>query len=328
MGGVNKNFCFLFCINLISRHDNNAGIFMKTTLLFLAAGMGSRYGGLKQLDQFGPNGETLMEYSIYDGIKAGFEKIIFVIRRDFEQAFKETYIDKIKDKVEVDYVFQELNALPAGFSIPEGREKPWGTGHAIMVAKDVINEPFAVVNADDFYGREAYQIIHDFLATLDKYDSTTYTIIGYPLAKTLSEHGHVSRGVCEVDKDGNLIEVIERLKIAREKNGIYYHEDGNSFPLPEDTSVSMNLMGFDPTFFNYLEKYFVDFLKESIDNLKSEYLLPTVVNKLAVTNQVKVKVLKTDAQWFGVTYQEDRPIVIKKIKDMVEKGIYPSHLWK
>ena len=301
---------------------------MKTTLLFLAAGMGSRYGGLKQLDKFGPNGETLMEYSIYDGIKAGFEKIVFVIRRDFEQAFKETYIDKIKDKIEVDYVFQELTALPEGFSVPEGREKPWGTGHAILAAKNAIHEPFAVLNADDFYGREGYRITHEFLANLDQYNSTTYTIIGYPLPKTLSDHGHVSRGVCEVDAEGNLIKVTERLKIAREKDGIYYHENGKSFLLPEDTSVSMNLMGFDPTFFDYLDTYFVDFLKESIGNLKSEYLLPTVVNELAITNQVKVKVLKTDAQWFGVTYQEDRPIVIQKIKDMVDKGIYPSNLWK
>ncbi len=301
---------------------------MKTTLLFLAAGMGSRYGGLKQLDQFGPNGETLMEYSIYDGIKAGFEKIVFVIRRDFEEAFKKTYIDKIKDKIEVGYVFQELTALPRGFSVPEGREKPWGTGHAIMAAKDRIDDPFAVVNADDFYGREAYQVIHDFLANLDKYDSTTYTIIGYPLPKTLSDHGHVSRGVCEIDLDGYLIKLTERLKIAREKDGIYYHEDGKSFLLRENTPVSMNLMGFDPTFFDHLERYFTDFLKESIDDLKSEYLLPTIVNKLAVTNQVKVKVLKTDAQWFGITYQEDRPIVIKKIKDMVDNGVYPLNLWK
>ena len=296
---------------------------MKTTLLFLAAGMGSRYGGLKQLDKFGPNGETLMEYSIYDGIKAGFEKIVFVIRRDFEQAFKETYIDKIKDKIKVDYVFQELTALPEGFSVPEGREKPWGTGHAILAAKNAIHEPFAVLNADDFYGREGYRITHEFLANLDQYNSTTYTIIGYPLPKTLSDHG-----VCEIDAEGNLIKVTERLKIAREKDGIYYHENGKSFLLPEDTSVSMNLMGFDPTFFDYLDTYFVDFLKESIGNLKSEYLLPSVVNELAITNQVKVKVLKTDAQWFGVTYQEDRPIVIQKIKDMVDKGIYPSNLWK
>ena len=301
---------------------------MKTSLLFLAAGMGSRYGGLKQLDQFGPNGETLMEYSIYDGIKAGFEKIVFVIRRDFEDAFKEAYIDKIKDKIEVNYVFQELTALPPGYSVPKDREKPWGTGHAIMAAKDVIDGPFAVVNADDFYGRDAYKLIHDFLANLDEYNSTTYTIIGYPLPKTLSEHGHVSRGVCEVDADGNLIKVTERLNIARESDGIYYHEDGKSFPLKEDTSVSMNLMGFDPTFFDYLEKYFVDFLNESINNLKSEYLLPSVVNELAVTNQVKVKILKTDAQWFGVTYQEDRPIVIEKINNMVNGGLYPSNLWK
>ena len=301
---------------------------MKTTLLFLAAGMGSRYGGLKQLDQFGPNGETLMEYSIYDGIKAGFEKIVFVIRRDFEEAFKKAYIDKIKDKIEVDYVFQELTSLPAGFSVPEGREKPWGTGHAIMAAKDKIDGPFAVVNADDFYGREAYKIIHDFLAKLGDSESTTYTIIGYPLPKTLSDHGSVSRGVCEIDFNGNLIKVAERTKIVREENGIYYHENDQSFLLSEDTSVSMNLMGFDPTFFDYLEKYFVDFLKDSINDFKSEYLLPTVVNELAITNQVKVRILKTDAQWFGVTYQEDRPIVIKKINDMVNKGLYPSDLWK
>ncbi|MEJ2052418.1 MAG: sugar phosphate nucleotidyltransferase [Calditrichaceae bacterium] len=301
---------------------------MKNTLLFLAAGMGSRYGGLKQLDQFGPNGETLMEYSIYDGIKAGFEKIVFVIRRDFEQAFKETYIDKIKDKIEVDYVFQELTALPEGYSVPDNREKPWGTGHAIMSAKDRIDGPFAVVNADDFYGREAYQIMYDFLTNLDTYDSTTYTIIGYPLAKTLSEHGTVSRGVCEIDSEGNLIKVTERLKIGRENDGIYDHEDGRSHKLPGDTLVSMNLMGFDTSFFGYLDQYFTDFLDKSINDPKSEYLLPTVVNTLAQAGEVKVKILKTDAQWFGVTYQEDRPIVIKKIKEMVDKGLYPAKLWK
>ncbi|HEM49202.1 MAG TPA: nucleotidyltransferase [Caldithrix sp.] len=300
---------------------------MKTTLLFLAAGMGSRYGGLKQLDEFGPNGETLMEYSIYDGIKAGFEKIVFVIRRDFEQAFIETYIDKIKDKIEVDYVFQELTALPEGYRVPDNREKPWGTGHAILAAKNAIDGPFAVLNADDFYGREAYQIIHDFLANIDQYESTTYTIIGYPLPKTLSEHGHVSRGVCEIDADGNLIKVTERLKITREKDGIYYHENDKSFLLSEDTSVSMNLMGFDKTFFNYLDQYFTDFLDKSIHDPKSEYLLPAVVNTLAQNGKVKVKILKTDAQWFGVTYQEDRPIVIQKLKAMVDKGIYPSELW-
>jgi len=219
---------------------------MKNTLLFLAAGIGSRYGGLKQLDQFGPNGETLMEYSIYDGIKAGFEKIVFVIRRDFEEDFKKAFIDKIKNKVEVDYVFQELSAIPEGYKVPKDRVKPWGTGHAILVANEKIGGPFAVLNADDFYGREAYQIIYNFLSQLKTDDDRTYSVVGYPLAKTLSDHGSVSRGVCEMDENEYLIKVTERTKIARSNGGIYYQEDNQSFPLSEDTLVSMNLMGFSP----------------------------------------------------------------------------------
>ena len=301
---------------------------MKKTLLFLAAGMGSRYGGLKQLDQFGPNGETLMEYSIYDGIRAGFEKIVFVIRRDFEVDFKKAFIDKIKNKVEVDYVFQELSNIPNEFSIPDGREKPWGTGHAILVANEKVNGPFTVLNADDYYGSEAYKIMYDFLDGLNISDQKLYCIAGYPLKKTLSDYGAVSRGVCEMDANGNLIRVTERLKIARSGDKIFYQENDQSFPLEEDTLVSMNLMGFSTSFFDYLKTYFVEFLKNSGNELKTEYLLPQVVNELAVNGKVNVKVLKTDSQWFGVTYQEDRPMVMNNIKELVRKGIYPSNLWE
>jgi NDP-sugar pyrophosphorylase family protein len=301
---------------------------MKKTLLFLAAGMGSRYGGLKQLDQFGPNGETLMEYSIYDGIRAGFEKIVFVIRRDFEADFKKAFIDKIKNKVEVDYVFQELSNIPNEFSIPDGREKPWGTGHAILVANEKVNGPFTVLNADDYYGSEAYKIMYDFLDGLNISDQKLYCIAGYPLKKTLSDYGAVSRGVCEMDANGNLIRVTERLKIARSGDKILYQENDQSFPLEEDTLVSMNLMGFSTSFFDYLKTYFVEFLKNSGNELKTEYLLPQVVNELAVNGKVNVKVLKTDSQWFGVTYQEDRPMVMNNIKELVRKGIYPSNLWE
>jgi NDP-sugar pyrophosphorylase family protein len=301
---------------------------MKKTLLFLAAGMGSRYGGLKQLDQFGPNGETLMEYSIYDGIRAGFEKIVFVIRRDFEADFKKAFIDKIKNKVEVDYVFQELSNIPNEFSIPDGREKPWGTGHAILVANEKVNGPFTVLNADDYYGSEAYKIMYDFLDGLNISDQKLYCIAGYPLKKTLSDYGAVSRGVCEMDANGNLIRVTERLKIARSGDKILYQENDQSFPLEEDTLVSMNLMGFSTSFFDYLKTYFVEFLKNSGNELKTEYLLPQVVNELAVNGKVNVKVLKTDSQWFGVTYQEDRPMVMNNIKELVRKGIYPYNLWE
>jgi NDP-sugar pyrophosphorylase family protein len=301
---------------------------MKKTLLFLAAGMGSRYGGLKQLDQFGPNGETLMEYSIYDGIRAGFEKIVFVIRRDFEADFKKAFIDKIKNKVEVDYVFQELSNIPNEFSIPDGREKPWGTGHAILVANEKVNGPYTVLNADDYYGSEAYKIMYDFLDGLNISDQKLYCIAGYPLKKTLSDYGAVSRGVCEMDANGNLIRVTERLKIARSGDKILYQENDQSFPLEEDTLVSMNLMGFSTSFFDYLKTYFVEFLKNSGNELKTEYLLPQVVNELAVNGKVNVKVLKTDSQWFGVTYQEDRPMVMNNIKELVRKGIYPSNLWE
>ena len=300
---------------------------MKTTLLFLAAGVGSRYGGLKQLDQFGPNGETLMEYSLYDGIHAGFDKIIFVIRKDFEKEFKRTFIDKIKHKIEVDYVFQELSAIPDGYEIPAERSKPWGTGHAILVADSKIDGPFAVLNADDFYGRQAYQIMHDFLAGLIEGDDKTYSIVGYPLTKTLSAHGAVSRGVCETDQQGNLIKVTERTKIARFNDGIYYEEDGRSFPLREDTLVSMNLMGFTPSFFRYLEKYFKQFLDQSLHDHKAEFLLPAVVNELVTSGQIKVRVLPTNAQWFGVTYQEDRPLVMDRIKKLLAEGSYPNNLW-
>ncbi|MDH3268817.1 MAG: sugar phosphate nucleotidyltransferase [Ignavibacteria bacterium] len=299
----------------------------KTSLLLLAAGMGSRYGGLKQLDGFGPNQETLMEYSIYDAIDAGFEKIVFIIRSDFEVEFRQRFIDKIDKNIEVRYAFQELDNIPAGFTVPKERIKPWGTAHAVLSAKDTINEPFAVINADDFYGRGAMEILHLYLSSRRIKDEKNYCVLGYPVEQTLSEHGAVSRGVCEIDKIGNLVELIERPKIERRENAIVYEEDGDLKPLPKDTLVSMNMMGFTPSFFHFLEVDFNYFLNTQIDDLKAEYILPGVVNNIVRQKRAHVKIIKTDSTWFGVTYPEDKQRVIKKINQMIAEGIYPSQLW-
>jgi NDP-sugar pyrophosphorylase family protein len=299
----------------------------KTSLLLLAAGIGSRYGGLKQLDGFGPNQETLMEYSIYDAIDAGFEKIVFIIRRDFEVEFRERFINKIETKVEVRYAFQELSNIPVGFNVPEDRVKPWGTAHAVLSAKDIISEPFAVINADDFYGRSAMEILHLFLSSRRIKNEKNYCIIGYPVTQTLSEHGAVSRGVCAIDKIGDLVELVERPKIKRRDDSIVYEDDGNLKPLPEDTLVSMNMMGFTPSFFHFLEINFNHFLNKQIDDLKAEYILPGVVNEIVREKRAQVKIIKTDSTWFGVTYQEDKQRVIEKINQMISDGIYPPKLW-
>ena len=300
---------------------------MKPTLLVLAAGMGSRYGGLKQMDQFGPSGETIIDYSIYDARRCGFEKVVFIIRRDMEEDFKRNMVAKYEDKIEVHLAFQELNDIPAGFKVPAERKKPWGTAHAIWVAHRAVKEPFAVINADDFYGKGSYQILYDFLSEKDN-EALEYCIIGYQLSKTLSEHGHVSRGVCQTDDDGFLQSIVERTKIYKTDGGAQYEdENGALHSIDGNTPVSMNMMGFSPSIFGYLEKYFYDFLKEHGNDPKAEYLLPTVIDRLIREGVARVKVLPTNESWFGVTYKEDKPVVIEKIGQLVAAGMYPSPLW-
>ena len=296
---------------------------MKPTLLVLAAGMGSRYGGLKQMDGVGPNGEIIMDYSINDAIRAGFGKVVFVIRHSFEQEFKaKINAEHFGGRIQVEYVFQELDNLPEGFSVPEGRVKPWGTNHAILMAKDVINEPFAIINADDFYGRDAFQVIGKHLSTLNN-TKGQYCMVGYRLENTLSENGTVSRGVCEIDDKGFLSGMTERTSIGRTSNGIEYKDtDDSMHPLSPDTTVSMNLFGFTPDYFAESEKLFVEWLKERGTEMKSEYYIPYAVNTFINNGYATMRVLKTTAQWFGVTYKEDRPGVVERLRQMHEQGIY------
>ena len=296
---------------------------MKPTLLVLAAGMGSRYGGLKQLDNVGPNGETIMDYSIQDAIRAGFGKVVFVIRHSFENEFRQIFTpERFGNKIQMEYVFQELDKLPEGFSVPEGREKPWGTNHAILMAKDAIHEPFAIINADDFYGRNAFEVMGAHLQTLGDAQGR-YCMVGYRLENTLSENGSVSRGVCNIDAAGNLVSMTERTAISRTANGIEYKDcDGSMHLLPADAIVSMNLFGFTPDYFAKSEKLFVEFLKKSGHELKSEYYIPFAVNTFINEGSATMQVLQTTARWFGVTYKEDRPMVVQRLKELHEQGIY------
>ncbi len=299
---------------------------MKPTLLILAAGMGSRYGGLKQLDPVGPSGETIMDYSIYDAKRAGFGKVVFVIRPSFEEDFKNLVISKYKGFIEVDYVFQELHMLPEGYKVPEGREKPWGTAHAVLVAESKINEAFAVINADDFYGKESFQTMSKFLQDLEANKDNTFTILAYQLKNTLSENGHVSRGVCELDKDDYLVNIEEHTKIYIEVDKVLSLFNDEIVELDENTLVSMNLMGFPAGAFKYFNKYFTEFLDANPSNLKAEYYMPTVVAKFIESKEGKVKILESQEKWFGVTYQEDRPFVVESIQKKVDEGVYPKKL--
>ena len=300
---------------------------MKPTLFVLAAGMGSRYGGLKQLDGLGPNGETIMDYSIYDAIKAGFGKIVFVIRESFQADFKKVVVEKFKNLIDVEIVFQDITNVPEGFTYNPEREKPWGTNHAVLMGKDVIKEPFAVINADDFYGQESFAILADFLRSVEG-KQNEYCMIGYRVGNTLSESGSVSRGVCVVDENDNLLNVVERTHIE-EKGGtiIFLDENGKEIPLHPNTPVSMNMWGFTPDYFNYSMEYFKEFLKENGDKLKSEFYIPLAVNNLIVEKKATCKVLDTPSKWFGVTYAEDRPQVVIKINDLIRKGTYPEKLF-
>ena len=303
---------------------------MKPTLLLLAAGMGSRYGGLKQLDGLGPNGETIMDYSIYDAIRAGFGKIVFVIRRDFEQEFRDKVLAKYEGHVHAELVFQSLDALPGGFSVPQGREKPWGTNHAIMMGRSAINEPFCVINCDDFYNRDAFMVMGRFLSSLPEGARNNYAMVGFRVGNTLSENGTVSRGVCSTDDKGNLTTVVERTKIKRIDGAVRYQdEQGGWVTIDDGTPVSMNMWGFTPDYFEYSEECFREFLgnKENMENLKSEFFIPMMVNKLIVEGTASVRVLDTTSKWFGVTYAADRPGTVARIKALVEEGVYPARLF-
>ena len=285
--------------------------------------MGSRYGGLKQMDGVGPQGQAILDYSVIDAIRAGFGKVVFVIRHSFAEDFKKVFNkEHFGNKIEVEYVFQELDYLPEGFSVPEGREKPWGTNHAILMAKDAIHEPFAIINADDFYGADAFKVMADHLMTLEG-TKGQYCMVGYKLENTLSENGSVSRGVCAIDSKGHLESMTERTSISRTPEGIAYKEaDGSTHPLPADATVSMNLFGFTPDYFVESENLFVTFLKEHGQELKSEYYIPFAVNTFLASGYATMTVLHTTAQWFGVTYKEDRPMVVARLKELHDQGIY------
>jgi NDP-sugar pyrophosphorylase family protein len=303
---------------------------MKPTLVILAAGMASRYGSMKQTDGFGPNGETIIEYSIYDAIKAGFGKVIFVIKEEFAENFKGIFEPKLNGKIDTDYVFQTFDLKPFGIDIEIERAKPWGTAHAVLAARDVVKEPFCVINADDFYGRESYQKMADFLT--NEVNDQEFSMIGYQIDKTLSEHGSVSRGVCEVDGDGNLTEIHERTKVFFKagENGeksIVFEENEKEFPLNENTRVSMNFWGFTPKIFDYSADLFKEFALANKENPKSEFFIPLVAEKLIKNKQASFKVIPTQNQWFGVTYSEDKPFVQENIDKLVSEGVYPSKLW-
>ena len=299
---------------------------MKPTLVILAAGMASRYGSMKQTQSFGPSGETIMEYSIYDAIKAGFGKVVFIIREDFAEVFKGLVEPKLKGKIEIDYVYQKLESFTGGRTIPAERTKPWGTAHAVLCTKGKVNEPFAVINADDFYGSDGFVKAYQFLTGAVADDC--YAIIGYELKKTLSDNGSVSRGVCAVDAQQNLTDINERTKIYRNEKGIITYEDESGLhEVDENSSVSMNFFGFASNVIDYSESLFSDFLDKEIGNPKGEFFIPLVVDKFVKSGKGHVKVIPTSAQWFGVTYKEDAPVVQASIDALVAKGEYHSNLW-
>lgn len=300
---------------------------MKPTLFVLAAGMGSRYGGLKQLDGLGPHGETIMDYSIYDAIQSGFGKVVFVIRKDFEQEFRDKILSKYESKIPTEVVFQSVDALPEGFACPEDRTKPWGTNHAVLMGKDVIKEPFAVINSDDFYGRNSFEVLAKALSDLPDDAHDQYFMVGFNVGNTMSESGTVSRGVCETE-NGLLKSVVERTKIGYDENhDIIFTEGDLVEKLEPTTPVSMNFWGFTPDYFEHSEKSFVNFLNHNINVPKSEFFIPIVVSELVESGQSTVEVLRTDSKWFGVTYSEDRPAVVEKFAELHRQGIYPDKMF-
>jgi len=301
---------------------------MKPSLLILAAGIGSRYGSMKQTEQFGPSGETITDYSIFDAIRAGFGKVVFVISPAMEEEFVTSYVKKFPAGIQIDYVLQGIHTIPEGFQISADRMKPWGTAHAVLMAAPKINEAFAVINADDFYGRNSFGIIADYLKGIRDSNVYEYCMVGFNIRKTLSKYGSVSRGVCKVDEKEYLSEIVERVKIIDTPGGIVYIENEEEVPVREDSLVSMNLFGFTPSVFQWLEKYFAEFLKENAMNPKSEFFIPIIVDRMIKEGLARMKVLPTDEKWFGVTYKEDRPHVLEMINFLVSGGVYPSDLWK
>ena len=298
----------------------------KLTLVVLAAGMGSRYGGLKQMDTFTSQGDTIIDFSIYDALQAGFQKFVFVIRKSIEKDFRATIDNKLKNKAEVEYVFQEVNNVPEKYKNSK-REKPWGTGHAVLMTKNVVNENFAIINADDFYGREAFNDIAKQLIET-KENSFEFCMIGYALKNTISENGYVSRGECFVNKEGYLTNVIERTRIETIDGYLMVEDEkGKMISIDKETTVSMNIWGFTTNYFEYGEKLFLDFLEKNKENLKAEFYLPFIVNSLLASKKATVKVLKSKAKWFGVTYNDDKENVEKEIKKLKEAGVYPINLW-
>ncbi|WP_423148850.1 nucleotidyltransferase family protein [Rubrolithibacter danxiaensis] len=299
---------------------------MKPTLLILAAGMASRYGSMKQVDGFGPNNETIIDYSIYDAIRAGFGKITFIIREEFLDSFKSIFEPKLKGRVEIDYVFQSYDLTPFGINKTIERQKPWGTGHAVLSARNQINEPFCVINADDFYGYDAFEKMAAFLNNEVRDD--LYSLMGYEVDKTLSEHGSVSRGICKVSPEGNLQQINERTKVYMKDGQIVYEdEDGTVTPLDEDARASMNFWGFTPAIFGQTEAIFKRFVEANENNPKAEFFIPLMAEELVKTGVANFKVIPTSSKWFGVTYKEDKPIVQKSLADLVANGTYPEKLW-
>ncbi len=301
---------------------------MNPTLLVLAAGMGSRYGGLKQVDAVGPSGEAIIDYCVYDALRAGFGKLVFVIRRDIERAFRDAIGDRFERRAPVEYAFQELDMLPPGFAVPPARQKPWGTAHAILVSAGQINEPFAVINADDFYGADSFRVLAKYLRTAQDGNVAPYSLVGYTLRNTLSDHGAVSRGVCRADAQGYLQGVVERTKIERDGTGArYVGDDGQFHRLTGDEPVSMNMWGFTPSVFDHFRAEFEKFLRTRGPEPKSEFFIPTPVNDLITAGQARVKVLPTNSTWFGITYREDKPAVEHSLRQLVAQGDYPKKLW-
>ncbi len=303
-----------------------------TTLVIMAAGLGSRFGGgIKQLEPVGPNGEIIMDYSIHDALEAGFNKVVFIIRRDLEEDFKRVIGSRIEKVADVEYAYQELDALPAGYDVPEGRKKPWGTGHAVLSVKGIVKEPFLVINADDYYGKEAFHRIHDYMVREMDEEAAIYDMCmaGFILSNTLSENGSVTRGVCRLNEDGTLGEVTETYDIEQRGNGLFANdEEGNPVLVSPGQYVSMNMWGLSPAFLDELEQGFPEFLDRAKGNLKAEYLLPKIIDRLIQEGKASVKVLETRDKWFGVTYQEDKAAVVASIRTLIEKGVYREKLYK
>jgi len=304
----------------------------KPVLVIMAAGMGSRYGGLKQIDPIDKQGHIIMDFSIYDAKRAGFEKVVFIIKKENEADFREAIGDRIEGFMEVEYVFQDINNIPEGFEVPEGRVKPWGTAHAVLSACEVVNGPFAVINADDYYGKDAFQKIYDYLSTHEDDDKYRYTMVGYQLENTLTENGHVSRGICSVNENDELLKVVERTRIEKRGEGAAYTEDdGETWTkLPKGSIVSMNMWGFSASFMKEIQNGFTTFLEEGLASnpMKCEYYLPTVVSNLLTAEKATVKVLTSVDKWYGVTYKEDKPMVVAAIQGLKDSGLYPEQLWR